>query len=133
MNALKTLLGKAGLGRLSAGEYQANLSGLNMFFGAVLGLVLAGTEALNDIQFGFVLLGLASVVITILYISSSKRRTSYSGLALLYAVLFPELMEVILRTPHAVPGKIRPTLIVWVLLTMLVEFWAREKGQEPRA
>lgn len=127
MKTIRTLLARAGLGRLSTSEYQANLNGLNMFFGAVLGLVLAGTEELGDLQFGVVLLGLSSVVITILYISSSVRRLSYSVLALLYAVSFPEVMAFILRTPHVVPGKIRPTLVVWVLLTIVVEFWARER------
>ena len=37
------IFGKTGLGKMSKGEYQANLSGINTFFGAVLGLVLTGT------------------------------------------------------------------------------------------
>lgn len=59
---------------MSTGEYQANLSGMNTFFGAVLGFVLTGTEKLNSWQFGVVLLLLAATVISILYISNSRYR-----------------------------------------------------------
>ena len=79
---ISSALGKVGLGRLSVGEYQANLNGLNMFFGAVLGFVLTGTEALNSWQFGQILMLLAGAVVSILYISSSKNRVVYSILAL---------------------------------------------------
>jgi hypothetical protein len=33
LNKLTALLAKTGLGRMSSAEYQANLNGLNMFFG----------------------------------------------------------------------------------------------------
>lgn len=67
-----TVLPKAlGIGRLSTGEYKANLNGINIFFGTVLGLVLSGAERLASWQFGVLLLMLTSVVITILYISST--------------------------------------------------------------
>lgn len=117
----------SGLSRMSNNEYQANLSGLNMFFGAALGLVLAGTEKLNAWQFGFMLMSLAGVVVTVLYISSSRNRVAYAALALLYAATFPEAMEFILHSKDVVPDKIRPTLLVWILMTIGVEFWAREK------
>lgn len=122
------LFARTGLGRMSTGEYQANLNGLNMFFGAVLGFVLAGTERLNAWQFGFLLLSLASIVVTVLYISSSRNKLAYSMLALLYAATLPEMMELMLRTKDVVPDKVRPTLLVWIAMTVLVEFWAREKG-----
>jgi len=121
------LFARTGLGRMSTGEYQANLNGLNMFFGAVLGFVLAGTERLNAWQFGFLLLSLASIVVTVLYISSSRNKLSYSLLALLYAATLPEMMDLMLRTKDAVPDKVRPTLLVWIAMTVMVEFWAREK------
>lgn len=124
---------KVGLGRMSTGEYQANLNGLNMFFGAVLGLVLTGTEQLTAWQFGVTLAGLASVVITIQYISSSRQRAAYAGLALAYAVLFPEIIETVLRQQDLVPAKVRPTLLVWTAMAILIEFWAREGGSRPEA
>jgi hypothetical protein len=130
---LTKLLEATGLGRMTDGEYQANLSGINIFFGAVLGFVLAGAERLKSWQFGLLLLGLSSAVITILYISSSKRRASYSVLALVYALGFPEVMDVLLGGRDLVPDKIRPTLVVWTLITVLVEFWSRDSDRGPQA
>lgn len=127
---MSRVFARTGLGRMSSGEYQANLNGMNMFFGAVLGFVLSGTEKLSAWQFGVLLTALASVVITVLYISSSKHRLMYSLLALFYAATFPEVMSVLLRGPDLVPDKVRPTLLVWIGMTVMVEFWAREKSQE---
>ena len=118
---------RTGLGRMSTGEYQANLNGMNMFFGAVLGFVLSGTEKLSSWQFGVMLAALAAVVITVLYISSSKHRLGYALLAVLYAATFPEGMDFMLRSNDVVPDKVRPTLLVWIAMTIMVEFWAREK------
>ena len=126
---ISRLIERAKVGRMSTGEYQANLNGMNMFFGAVLGFVLSGTEKLNAWQFGVLLASLASVVITVLYISSSKHRLMYSLLALFYSATFPELMNLMLRSHDIVPDKVRPTLLVWIMMTVMVEFWAREKGE----
>lgn len=117
---------------MSVGEYQANMNGLNMFFGAVLGFVLAGTERLTNFQFGVILLCLSSVVIAIQYISSSRHRTAYAGLALVYATAFPEIMELALRGKDLVPDKIRMTLIVWTVMAIVIEFWARDKEKAPQ-
>lgn len=127
-NKAQALLNRVGLGRMSAGEYQANQAGLNTFFGAVLGFVLTGTEKLTNVQFGIMLASLAGVVITILYISFSRQRLVYAGLALVYAAVFPHLMDAVLGLKGSVPERIQPTLVVWVLLAVVVEFWAREKG-----
>ncbi len=124
---IKALFARLGFGQMSHGEYQANLSGLNVFFGAVLGLALTGTEKLNSWQFGVILAGLAAAVISILYISSSRNRISYSIYAIVIALIFPELIDYTLRGHDLVPDKIRPTLLVWTLMTICVEFWAREK------
>lgn len=127
----KALLGLGPAGRMSTGEYQANMNGLNMFFGAVLGFVLTGAEKLNNWQFGFLLMSLAGVVITVLYISGSRHRLAYAALALLYAATFPEAMHFIFKGTVEVPDKIRPTLLVWIAMTVMVEFWAREKAEAP--
>ena len=127
-----SIFSKTGLGRLSIGEYQANLNGLNMFFGAVLGFVLTGTEALNSWQFGKVLMLLAFAVISILYISSSKNRVLYSVLALVISLALPEFIDFALQANGLVSDKIRPTLLVWTVMTILVEFWGRERGQTPQ-
>lgn len=115
---------------MSVSEYQANINGLNMFFGAILGFVLAGTEKLDDLQFGMVLAVLAGVVITIFFISASRNRIAYSATALIWAAAFPEAIDFMLQGQDLVPGKIRPTLLVWTLMTIVVEFWARDKAPD---
>lgn len=132
-NKISTVFSKLGYGQMSTGEYQANLNGLNMFFGAVLGFVLTGTEKLNSFQFGVVLAMLAGAVISILYISSSRNRVVYSLYALAIAFTLPEMINLGLRVDGLVPDKIRPTLVVWTLMTILVEFWGREKSAPPQA
>ncbi|WP_369978587.1 hypothetical protein [Xanthomonas bundabergensis] len=122
-------LGKFGLGRMSAGEYQANLSGINTFFGAVLGLVLTGTERLDGWRFGVVLAILASSVISILFISSSRHRVAYAIYTLLLALTMPQMIDIMLKGHDLLPDKVQPTLIVWTLMTIMVEFWGRERDQ----
>ncbi|MET0548494.1 MAG: hypothetical protein ABW002_04395 [Xanthomonas sp.] len=121
------VFGKVGLGRMTRDEYQANLSGLNMFFGAVLGLVLTGTERLDAWQFGVVLAMLASLVTSILFISSSRHRVAYAVYTLLMALALPKVIDVMLKGQALLPDKVQPTLIVWTMMTILVEFWGREK------
>ena len=117
---------------MSAGEYQANLSGLNMFFGAVLGLALTGAEKLSAWQFAVILALVASAVISILYISSSRNRIVYSIYALVVALALPEVIDGVLNGRDLVPDKVRPTLLVWTAMTIAVEFWARER-EPPKA
>jgi hypothetical protein len=124
------LLSKVGLGRMSVGEYQASLTGLNIFFGAVLGLVLTGAEKLNGWQFGAVLAAVASVVVSILYISSSRNRVIYSLYAIVSALALPWAVDLVLKGQGILPDKVRPTLLVWTILTIAVEFWARDREQD---
>lgn len=119
-------LSRLGFGRISAGEYQANLSGLNILFGAVLGFVLTGTETLDEWKFGFVLLTLAAFVVSILYISHSRHRLVYAIATLIGAMVLPELIDWALKGHGILPAKIRPTLVVWTIMTILVEFWGRD-------
>ncbi|MBO9873460.1 MULTISPECIES: hypothetical protein [Xanthomonas] len=123
------VFGKVGLGRMTKDEYQANLNGLNMFFGAVLGLVLTGTERLDTWQFGVVLGVLASLVISILFISSSRHRVAYAIYTLAVALLLPKMIDAMLKGHDLLPDKVQPTLIVWTMMTILVEFWGRERDQ----
>ena len=117
-------------GKISNREYQAYLNGLNIVFGAVLGFVLAGTENLSSLEFGVLLMILAGAVVSILYISSSHHRIAYSIIALLIAYFFPELVEYALEAPDAISEKTRPTLVVWTLISIFVEFWPRNKPDE---
>jgi hypothetical protein len=104
-----------------------------MFFGAVLGFVLTGTESLNSWQFGKVLMLLAGAVVSILYISSSKNRVLYSGLALVIALSLPEFIDFALQSKGLVSDKIRPTLLVWTVMTIPDEFWGRERSPPPQS
>lgn len=123
MKVLKSI----GLGRITEREYRANLHGLNIFFGAVLGFVMAGTETLDTRRFALVLLMLSGVIISILYISASKHRLAYAALTAAAVALLPELLEPMLRGGGALPAKLQPTLAVWTLMTIFVEFFPREK------
>ncbi len=116
-------------GKMSHLEYKAMLNGLNIFFGAVLGFVLAGTENLSSLEFGVMLSILATAVILILYISSSKHRILYSIFALIIALLAPDMIEGALKIQGAISEKVQPTLVVWALMTIVVEFWPQNKPE----
>ena len=124
---LGSAMGKFGLGKMSKGEYQANLSGINMCFGAVLGLVLTGTERLDGWPLGVVLAILASTVISILFISSSRHGVAYAIYTLLLTLTMPRMIDIMLKGHDLLPDKVQPTLIVWTMMTIMVEFWGREK------
>ena len=112
--------------RMTQREYRANIDGLNIFFGAVLGFVLAGSEALASIWFGLLLAGTAGVVISILYITASDKRVLYSILALLLIAAMERWLEPWLPGAASIPPKLQPTLLVWALMTIFVEFMPRE-------
>jgi hypothetical protein len=124
---LMSYRGFAGLGQMSQDEYRANLTGINIFFGAVLSFVLSGAEKLNEKEFMLLLMMLTGIVVSTLYISSSRHRFIYALFAFGTAFFFPEMMAVILKKSGAIPDKIRPTLMVWAAATALVEFWWRDK------
>lgn len=116
-----------GLGKMSEGEYQANLNGINMFFGAVLGVVLAGIEKLSSVQFGFVLVLLAANVTSIMFISGSRHRVVYAISTVAMSFATPTIIDFALHTKNAIPSKVLPTLLAWTLMTIAVEFWSRDK------
>jgi hypothetical protein len=115
--------------RMTEREYRANIDGLNIFFGAVLGFVLAGSEALGDFWFGVLLVVTAGIVVSILYITASKQRLVYSALALGIILTLGEWLEPFLPGAASIPAKLQPTLAVWALLTILVEFLPREERE----
>ena len=116
--------------RMTHAEYRANLDGLNIFFGAVLGFVMAGTEVLRPTQFAAMLFITAGAVIGILYISSSRHRLAYCALAGVVSYLMPEMLKDIF-VHSQVPRHLQPTLLVWTAMTTLVEFLPRERVAPP--
>ncbi len=127
LKKIGTFMTRMGMGKLSDREYRANLTGINMFFGAVLGVVLAGIEKLNSYQFGLVLVILAGIVISIIYISTSRSRIAYAIYATVLCLAAPRIIDTILHTSDVLPSKVVPTLLAWTLMTIVVEFWSREQ------
>lgn len=116
-----------GWGRMTQGEYRANLNGLGIFFGAVLGFVMAGTDTLGPRDFATTLFLSATVVITILYVSSSPRRIVYAVLSAILIAALPRILAQLLSDGAQIPRNLQPTLAVWLGITLLVEFLPREK------
>lgn len=113
--------------RMDHREYRANSSGLQIVFGAVLGFVLAGAEAFEPLDFAALLLATIGAVVSILYISASRRRVLYTVIAVGYALLMP--MLVLRMTGEAAPEKLAPTLLIWTFFQAAVEFLPR--GRKP--
>lgn len=120
---------KIRIGRISEREYRANIDGLNIFFGAVLGFVLAGSETLDNFWFGMLLAMTSGIVVSILYITASEQRFTYSALALVLIGTMNTVLEDILPGANSVPAKLQPCLLVWALMTISVEFLPREKAE----
>ncbi|HEX8309295.1 MAG TPA: hypothetical protein VF645_12845 [Allosphingosinicella sp.] len=115
--------------RMTQREYRANIDGLNIFFGAVLGFVLAGSETLDDVGFGLLLATTSGLVISILYITASRWRLTYSAVSLILIATMERPLEMLFRGPDSIPAKLQPCLMVWALMTILVEFLPRERAE----
>ncbi|MBB4837073.1 hypothetical protein HNP52_000124 [Sphingomonas kyeonggiensis] len=126
-------LDRIGLGRMSHGEYNANLTGLGIFFGAVLGFVMASTENLTTKDYVLVLFTTAAMVITILYVSSSRHRIAYSILAFAFIAALPYILGLLVTPGAQLPPKLQPTLAVWLAMTLIVEFNPRDREAEKTA
>lgn len=109
--------------RMSAGEYRANLTGLNVVFGAVLGFVLAGAENLTNGDFVFLLVLSTATVTTIFYLGSSTYKLFYGALGITVAFLLPWLLHQGGLPP--IP-KLQPTIATWLAMVVLLELMPRE-------
>ena len=118
-----------GLSRMTRPEYEANLNGLNMFFGAMLGLVMAGTERLSSWRFAVMLLLVSGTVVCILYITAARQRLTYAALAIGMALFLPSVVDDLLQGRGALPDKVQPTLLVWALMMTVVELYPRERSE----
>lgn len=113
--------------RVSEREYRANIEGINIVFGAVLGFVLAGAEAMTTQQFALLLLLSATVVVMILYLGSSEYRAFYGIMAIVAVAALPWLMRG-LEIPRL--EKLQPTLGVWVAMVILLELIPKRKEDD---
>jgi len=62
---------------MSYDEYKANISGINIFFGAIIGVVMAELSLQSPVTYSLLLILVASFIILVLYISASKHRLYY--------------------------------------------------------
>lgn len=113
-------------------EYRANLAGMNTFFGAVLGFVLAGIDQLDVFEFSLVLFMVSGIVVTILYVSASKQRLAYSLLALAFIYMLPRIVEPWFENGEKLPNKLQATLAVWAVMSILVEFFPRRPDEREK-
>ena len=111
---------------LQAEEYRASIQGLNLFFGAILGVGFVGAEEMAMGDYMALLAVTACAVMLILTVSFSRRRL-YSVLQL--AVMMAALWYIFVHAPFVVgiPNTLFPTLAVWSLLATVTEFTPREK------
>lgn len=114
--------------RMTPAEYRANITGLNVVFGAVLGFVLAGAEDVANYDFVFLLLVASASVVTILYLGSSEYKLFYGLLAVAIAVSLPWLLGEVGLPP--VP-KLQPTIATWIAMVIFLEVLPRTKDESP--
>ena len=116
---------------LQAEEYRASIQGLNLFFGAIIGVSFAGAEDLPLEDYASLLLLTAAIVMIILIVSNTRRRL-FGFLQLLIAT--GVAWYVMVRDPFidGIPAPLFPTLAIWSLLAALTEFTPREKERDRR-
>ena len=111
---------------ISESEYRANISGMNIVFGAVLGFVLAGAEGLAPIDFMIVLFVSSLAVILILYLGSTEYILFYGAGVTLLIFFIPSILTDQLKQ-DPIP-YLQPTLAVWASMVALVELLPRQKN-----
>ena len=110
--------------RITDGEYDANVRGMNILFGAVLGFVLADAGDLPAVQFGMVLLLSASVVVMILYLAQSEYKLFYLVSTTVAIAGVPFILSDALEI-EPIP-QLQPTLAVWASMVVFLELLPRE-------
>ncbi|WP_299191630.1 hypothetical protein [uncultured Erythrobacter sp.] len=108
-------------------EYRANIEGINIVFGAVLGFVLVGAEGLPVFDFVLMLVMSASIVVLILYLGSSEYKLFYAVLTAATIIALPFIAEDLFSLTR-VP-KLQPTLAIWALMVAGVELIPRTQSE----
>lgn len=111
-------------------EYRANITGLNTFFGAVLGFVLADVNTADLLDFARTLVFTSGIVIGILYVTASAQRWQYAVLNLVLIWYLPNVLPEDIGNP----GRLQVTLAVWALMTVIIEaLWAWQQRRDEKA
>ena len=115
-------------------EVAATVQAMNLFFGAVIGFILADIQDIATRDYVIVLIITVSVVMAILWLSQSHRRL-YSVFSL--AISLGLYAWVDLANPAGfgdnIPDKMLPTLAVWSMLAVGTEFRMRMEEPEKAA
>ncbi|MGB3711668.1 MAG: hypothetical protein WA985_08270 [Erythrobacter sp.] len=111
--------------RVTEHEYRANINGINIVFGAVLGFVLAGAEGLPPSDFASLLFTSAVLVVMILYLSSTEYILFYGTATALGIAFLPRLLEA-MSIQTDVP-QLQPALAVWAMMVVIVELLPRKR------
>ncbi len=109
--------------RITEREYRANIDGMNIVFGAVLGFVLVGAENVAVRDFVGLLVLSSAIVIMILYLGSSEYKLFNASVTAL-SIAFLPYIAVDLFDITEVP-KLQPTLAIWALMVLFVEMIPR--------
>ena len=122
--------------RITQGEYRANVQGLNILFGAVLGFVLAGVSAMPLENFALILAVSAGATVGILYMQESDYKLFYAGLNIVILSLMPGLLDRLDAPPDL--DRLVVTFAVWAVMVLLIELVPRQRadtdtteGKEP--
>lgn len=114
--------------RMTEREYRANIDGINIVFGAVLGFVLVGAEDLPVIDFVALLCISVAIVVMILYLGSSEFKLFYAAAAGVAIAALPYVAEELFALTR-IP-KLQPTLAIWALMILGVELIPRQKPDD---
>lgn len=114
--------------RITEREYRANIDGMNIVFGAVLGFVLVGAENVPVRDFVALLALSAAIVVMILYLGSSEYKL-FNAITTALSIAFLPFIAVDLFNVTEVP-KLQPTLAIWALMVLFVELIPRAPAQD---
>lgn len=121
-------------------EYHANIKGLNIFFGAMIGVVMGNAPELDVMHYSVLLIMVASFVITILYVHSSDLKLFYAlfgagGVVFFTFLTFDKTIDALGIDALWMRNRLLPSLAVWLLLLCLIEYtwWSQEKGKRKKA
>lgn len=116
-------------------EKIGTIDGINLFFGALLGANLGTLDTLPLAEYVKLIALLVGLVMTIRLVSVSERRWYALATLALYVALLLGVLFVPFLQPKGLPTsdlhRLAATLGIWVVVTMLVEFYptAEEKDQ----
>jgi hypothetical protein len=116
---------------MTHGEYAANKSGLNIFFGAIIGVIMADVESLGAAQYSILLVATASLVVTLLFIGASRRPLIYFLVAAFFLFSVYGSMEryesELGVSAQWIANRYLPVFAVWLGMLAVVEFAPRER------